>query len=575
VVASGYRYTSAPTTINNAQSWQREAWRYYDSIGELRYAANWVGNVLSRVTLYAAKQVGNQYVPNPKGDAADVLASFFGGSEGQSQALGQIGIHLFIAGECFLVERKGRANRGEDPKSTVSEVLGSDEVSAPGGKWQINYNDSKPLVYLDPSEAVIRIWRPHPQHKMYADSPVRAVLNVLGEIERLSQHILAQIISRLTGAGMLLLPQGLTFPTPEHVVLPDGATEADKVMATLFDAMTTAVQSPSAASAVAPIVLMVPEEFVEKANLIHFWSELDAAANEMRVAAIRRLGLGLDIPVEVLLGTADLNHWSAWQVDEASIKTHIEPVGELIVSAIGTDYVQAVTKDPTDVVRYDTSAVRLRPNRSKEAIELWDRGELSAEALRRETGFSEGDAPEQAEQETWLLKKVASGSATPEMVDAALEALGVDLNMAPMEQGPNNETPPPRSLRDHPEQGPPEEVLPPAASAGILAASEALVYRALERAGNRLRSLRAIKPVGVGAADVYLAISANSRELDRLMDDAWTCVPRVMKGIPFEQQQAVTAGLDAYVRNLLMSQKPHDPELMHRYLVTTPVRELS
>ncbi len=36
------------------QEWQAEAWEHYNTCGELRYAANWFGNSLSRATLYAA-----------------------------------------------------------------------------------------------------------------------------------------------------------------------------------------------------------------------------------------------------------------------------------------------------------------------------------------------------------------------------------------------------------------------------------------------------------------------------------------------------------------------------------------
>src|SRR4029079_12876610 len=65
----------------------------------------------------------------------------------------------------------------------------------------------------------------------------------------------------------------------------------------------------------------------------------------------------------------------------------------------------------------DTSSIRLRPNRSAEAIELFDRGELSGMALRRETGFQPEDAPPVEEFTKWLLRKIAIGSTSPEMTD--------------------------------------------------------------------------------------------------------------------------------------------------------------
>ena len=45
------------------------------------------------------------------------------------------------------------------------------------------------------------------------------------------------------------------------------------------------------------------------------------------------------------------------------------------------------------VVWYDVSHMIVRPNRSADAQVVYDKGELSGEALRRESGFDEGDAP--------------------------------------------------------------------------------------------------------------------------------------------------------------------------------------
>lgn len=557
---------------SDSSNWQQQAWYYYDRIGELRYAANWVASVLSRATLYAATRDGRSYVESKDATATQVIDEFFGGSIGQAQALSRIGIHLFVAGECFIVQRAPRPDRREKSKTDIWEVVGRQEMQVTGRTWKIHYDDGLPDVTLADNEVIIRLWHPHPRKRVEADSPVRAVLGALQEIERASQHIMSQLISRLVSAGVLFLPQGMTFPTPVDSSLPVDATDADKFMSVLVEAMTRAIQEPGTAAAAVPIVTTVPDALVDKPQLLHFWSELDKEAGAIRQEAIRRLGLGLDIPVEVLLGTADLNHWSAWQVDEASIKTHIEPVLELIVGALSTEYLQVVVDDAAQVVRYDTSQLRLRPNRSKEAIELYDRGELDGEALRRETGFSDDDMPTPDEWNTWQLRKVASGSTTPELVAEALRLLGV-MDLPPESDAPTTEAPPPRSLRDHPARELPEE--PSAASIGMTAAAEVLVFRALERAGNRLKSKRALRPEGVTAADLYLHIAASPRDLDSLMEDAWSCVPRVMKGVPYDQQVAVTAAMDSYVRSLLLSQKEYDQADLRRYFTHTPVRQLA
>jgi hypothetical protein len=45
------------------------------------------------------------------------------------------------------------------------------------------------------------------------------------------------------------------------------------------------------------------------------------------------------------------------------------------------------------VVWYDVSHMIVRPNRGTDAQAIYDKGELSGEALRRENGFDENDAP--------------------------------------------------------------------------------------------------------------------------------------------------------------------------------------
>ena len=174
---------------------------------------------------------------------------------------------------------------------------------------------------------------------------------------------------------------------------------------------------------------------------------------------------------------------------------------DVIVQALSTTYLQVVLDDESWLIVYDTSALRLRPDRSKEAFELFDRGLISGEATRRETGFSEDDAPTPDEFQFWLLTRIAAGSATPEQVEAAVRALGVDLQVLPViEQAPSREAQPPPSLEEHPNEPrtPDENAHAVGREAALVAACEALVFRALERAGNRLRA-STTKPPGVPA----------------------------------------------------------------------------
>jgi len=225
----------------------------------------------------------------------------------------------------------------------------------------------------------------------------------------------------------------------------------------------------------------------------------------------------------------------------------------------------------------DTSGIRLRPNRSQEAIELYDRGELSGPALRRETGFQPEDAPADEQLQKWLLREIATGSTSPEQTIAALAQLGIDLGSPAA--GVNRE--PPDDLRTDTipqlvqRNIPTEEAARERADrdarnrAGISAACNVLVFRALERAGNRLRNAHPRTDTSaLSAAAVYRTLSGDP---DKLLEGAWECASEVLA--PYADQveiAAVVDTLDFYVRGLLASHHPHSDVVLTALMDTRP-----
>ena len=552
----------------NKQQWQAESWKMYDEIGELRYAANWFGNVLSRTMLHVVKkdQSTGTWEIVKIGSGVTALDELFGGADGQAEMLKSIGINFFVAGECYLVGRQPRPERDEQPGDDIWEIVSTEEMSTgSGGGWTITYDDGLPPITLGADEVVIRLWNPHPRKRMMPDSPTRAALPVLRELLLLSRRVLAQVRSQIAGNGLVFIPSEMSFPPdPERPNL----TAAEALMTQLGEAMLDAIEDPTSPAAVVPVIASAPGEHIDKVQKIDFWTPFDEQLPTLRKEAIGRAAVTLDVPAEVLLGTADLNHWSAWQVEESSIKVNIEPALETIARCLSTGYLWDITGNTDEQVGVDTSKLRLRPNRSKEAIELWDRGELSSEAMRRETGFDESDAPSEQEYRLWLLNKVASGSATPEMVAQALEALGIDA-IQPVEQIMPNEARPAPSLQDHPAQD-----IPDRQAASLRDKAEVLVLRAMERAGNRLRSIKQMRP-DCPAYEAYRFIKAEPGDLDKALEDAWSVIPVVFSELPEFERHIVMNALDTYCRHLLLTQDQFNREAMERYLTTVPVRSLT
>lgn len=558
--------TASRNMAGRVEGWQNQAWNYWETVGELRAVSIWIGNVLSRARLLAAKREGRMIVPitdsnHPASVAMDAL---YGGLQGQEEMLRQYGIHNTVAGEEYIV------NTAADDKWWT--LAAGKVTQLPGNKLQADFGTeggSRPLARND---LVIRQWTPHPKDPTRADSAVRSNLSTLAQIIGYDQHITAQIRSRLAGAGVLFISNEVSFPVPEGA--DPAASQAQIFMNLLGEAMMTPIQDPSDPSALVPIVAMVPTESLGKNEHVKFWTDLDGVIVEMRDAAIKRLALGMDVPPEILLGIADVNHWNAWLSEESAVKAHLEPPlgnfawglsNQYLRPAIEGSLPRGETVDDYYVLA-DTSGIRLRPNRSAEAIELYNLGQLSGDALRRETGFQPEDAPSTDGFKNWLLTRISTGAVSPEQTAAALKLLGVDL-------GPLTEptTPPADHTRidttpSLPSRNPPDPNTMPTPD-GLAAACDVLVYRTLERAGNRLRNVHPRTDTSqMSAVDVYKTLSADP---DHLLAGAWDCATEVL-GPYAKDPAAVIDTLDFYVRGLLSSQRPHSAVVLGALLASRP-----
>lgn len=581
MLAAAQRLSGRPdiTKISksNGRGWQHEAWQFYDVVGEFRYGVDWTSAMLSRAKLYVTRdgqRIDDQDDPTL---ATAYLDAFFGGPQVVGQMLREVAMHLTVAGECYIV---GVVRDGVERW----HIVAASELSARGG----NYYMWSKKVESDADPMILRIWRPHPRRWTEANAPARAILPVLSEIDQLTKFVNAQISSRLAGAGLLLLPSEINLPAGQIAESEDGQPVAQPdASATAFvtaitQAMTAALTDREHASSVVPIVATAPGDQIGNAQHLTFWTELQEQAKELRDEAIRRLGLGMDLPPEVVLGTTDTNHWNAWKIDESAIKAHAEPLLALITSSLTTGYLRPLLiadgMEPIEAERYaieaDTSELRLRPDRSAEALELYDRGAISLDALLREVGFEPGDAPSPAEFSQWLLKKIAQGQTTPELVEAAARVLGANLPTSSVDTGDDtgtspdvtHEARPTPSLQDHPYEGPPRRTTTgPDSAAPVAAASEVIVFRALERAGNRLRTKIGKPLADVPACDAYLHAPIRPKDCDTLLTDAFTNLPRyqICEQVPPERLEAA---LDAYCRHLLVTRTRHSSEALQTFL---------
>lgn len=593
--ASEVRTRKALSDAKRNNSWQQEAWRFYDTIGEYRYTIDWLGAMVGKTRLYAG-HINEEGVVEELTDGPifEYVEDLFGGPAAKAETMRQLGIHFSVAGEATIIGTSREVTDGEFVDSGWY-VAASSEVTAFGEEPYQKYRVNGVEVPGD-AHVAVRIYQPHPMRFGESNSASRAALGILAELEGLTAHTMAQINSRLSSAGVWLLSDELTLPTrqtgeDEEVAVADSTP--DEVIATLMSAASAALRNPGSAEALIPIVLTAPASAIEASKYVTFWTPLDEHAKELRDESLRRLGLAMDVPPEVLTGVAETNHWAAWASDESGIKAHGEPLAARITQALTEgllwkyarslegEYPDIAQNYDTFVIAADTSAMRLRPNRAKEALELYDRGELSARALIRETGFDEGDMPTEEEYRTWITRRIANGSATPEQMAVALRLLGVDMpGPEQVEVDNGREQRPAPSLREFPEQGPPdrerglrrkerrEEQRGLAASGGpseaLVIASSLAMQRVMERAGNKLKNKVGRIP-GMKAVDMYQEFGDGGVSHEELLDDAWTHIERMSQRLGVNAG-SLQAALAAYATELFETKEPMSEERLRAHL---------
>jgi hypothetical protein len=240
------------------------------------------------------------------------------------------------------------------------------------------------------------------------------------------------------------------------------------------------------------------------------------------------------------------------------------------------------------VVWFDTSELTQTPDKGGDAKDLYRLGELSGEALRRETGFADGDAPTPAERELQRLLEIIRTvpAAGPLLVTRLLQVADVSVTVDAdhlLPAPPPAETPPPDGdtpaldeppAGDTERRGPPEQAIAAAAFGDpFVGACEVLVLRALETAGKRALGRERYRHAALAPWELHTVRPVTPASIPRLLDGAFATVPHVATQLGVDAEK-LTAALTAYVGALLVSGARHDPGELREHLGGTVRGEL-
>lgn len=449
----GEKAGSKPTEKD--REWQARAWEYSRQVGEIHYARDFVGSCFSRLALTLGVMTKTGVVVPAFDDegnpldggggvidqALEILAALKGPIGGQRMLQRQCGEGLFVAGEMFLVGVDvPQAGTPDDQGDAGKWVLNStSEIKIKGDKNAPKYERRSPGALKGeelPADAMVsRIWKPDAEYNEQADSSVRGILDVAGELVWLTRLIKGTTRSRLVGAGVYWVANEIDYqPAPGGEPLPEGV---DPFTHDFVKATSDPLTNPDSATSAVPFVVRAPHEFIKDGiRLDEFGKGLaDFPAIELRREAVVRAAQGLSLPMEVITGQGSANHWSAFQIDASLFRAHIEPLAEVMVDGFTGGYLHPMMKaaglelrveitlpngskvEGVLVVTYDPSELISYPNRSADADSAHDRLEISGTAYRRAKGWTESDKPDDEEVEERLRRAQVlkgRGAGTPD-----------------------------------------------------------------------------------------------------------------------------------------------------------------
>lgn len=543
------------------QRWQSDAWTYRDAVPEVRYALNFLANACAQIRLYAA-QLGDdgqepidfddeQCTLPPELIVAARLAMdrLTGSAAGHGAVLSPVVQNFETVGECYVLGYT-------DPTTGLESwsIRSMDELQITDTGYRLVDSTATSTVGMDlPTEGtyVARMWAPHPRFSAWPDSPMRALLDVCEELMLAGRERRAALRNRIAGNGLLAVPNELIQAGGSGTQDVEGEADAwttmqgddladpraSKFMADLTTAMTTPIGDESAASAVVPMLVRGPAEALKELRHLTIDRPADKRLADSEEKALRRLGTGLDVPPEIINGLADVNHWTAWAIDQSTFTHHVEPITAAACAALTVGYLRATLlgiTGPTGVPLFSLAQVN-------QVVIWYDPANLVEDPRGVEEVGETGRTPAELSTLATVAQTLTTAGFDPEDVVAM-------LGLPPLRYvgTRSSETPdPPGTTEDPaPVDGPPENdgevpapAPPPAAAAAavvaaaaseptdeqvrlsrrlmeidrrlrerLTGAADAALARALERAGNRVRSAANRDPVVAASLNGHTGI---------------------------------------------------------------------
>jgi hypothetical protein len=414
--------------------WQRQAYDYYDILGELRFALNWKASAISRLKLVPSLDDIDNSVPIAlsKSDDADkkavaasteILARLEAGEGGSSELIKQLSLNISIAGEAYVVARTVEDKEEWSIESVMSVVVNEQGRLAIRPFPDARMNE---LIPVDDDCFVLKIMTRHPAYREMPDCALRAALETCEDLRLLNNMVRASASSRIP-SGILFIPEEASFGSPDPTTDEgDGMETEDALTRDLILHFTTPINDSKSAAAVVPFLIRMAKDDIAAVRYERLDREIDKTAIQLRDESRSALAAAVDLPTEVITGMGDVNHWTAWAITEDAFRMHVEPAAIALLDALTVGYYRPALEQMgiTDAHRYrlwyDNSELVSHPDAAARVLDAYDRIEVSGDYLRTTFTIPEEAAPddEELKHRTELIAILAGPQpAAPEPVE--------------------------------------------------------------------------------------------------------------------------------------------------------------
>jgi hypothetical protein len=345
----------------SAEAWQSRAWRLWRILGVLYFPTSAKAKQVGRL-LWNVNVNGNQLEPEAAEEAIKAITAPITPAE----ASRRLALNLEVAGQVWYARAADEWNVYAATTPKLTELLKAADIRIEG-------------------------LNPDPENPKKPTSAIQAALGTADQIRLMAAMSRNQDRNRLAQRGILLVPKEGQFP------------EGDPFQANLEASMTAPIADEYSPSAVVPLKVDYPAEYIEKWRHLVIESPYDDKLMERIEASIRQLALEIDMAPEVLLGNMDSNHWNAWLSSKENYRAFVEPLGVMVGEVYAEAMMQAVPDSGLITVTPDPGDMLSESPAITDVFEGFRLGIVGSDFARRHLGADDDDKPTPEDIELLLL----------------------------------------------------------------------------------------------------------------------------------------------------------------------------